>query len=228
MIGSGLSTNTLCRAAFTLGLIGTVARGANASEPGDAIHFETFDMPDSAVKAVRIEAVIEAPVSAVMAVFADVQQYPQWVHNCSRAELVSTKGFYDFTAYQISDMPWPVTDRDMVLKFRTEETATGGFHVELINQSSALPSTDNIRVSAAQGFYHFEPLSASSTLLKSEQHFDPSGNIPVWLMNQLLKDIPVRSVIGMRKLAQAPGYRSRTFKRDARGRIVGWTDSPPL
>ncbi|GAA3957010.1 START domain-containing protein [Allohahella marinimesophila] len=216
------STSNLRKAALALGMMGAGVIALGASEPGEDILVETFDYPDSAIKAVRIEAIIDAPITAVMAVFADVEQYPKWIYNCTWAELVDSAGFYDFTAYQISNMPWPVTDRDLVLTFRIEETKSGGFMIRLVNQASEWPSTNNIRVTAAHGFYHLEPLSDASTLFRSEQHFDPSGDIPVWLINQLLEDIPTRSVIGMRKLVRTPAYRSRKFERDEHGRIVGW------
>jgi hypothetical protein len=79
----------------------------------------TIDQPDSSFKAFKAVAVLDAPIENLMAVMANPGSCVEWVHNCTESYAFGDGEFQDRFAYSVNDMPWPVTDRDYVLRIRT-------------------------------------------------------------------------------------------------------------
>ena len=69
----------------------------------------------------------------------------------AEARILDSEGFYQRNTYQINDMPWPVTDRDLVLEIRISEQPKGRFTLAMINHPDALPLTDKVRITQSEG-----------------------------------------------------------------------------
>ena len=72
----------------------------------------------------------------------------EWAHNCAEARAVGDGSFHDRLAYSATDMPWPVSDRDYVLRLTTEgEQSTG----VLFKNRGGRPAPRKCLISATRG-----------------------------------------------------------------------------
>lgn len=189
------------------------------------IRVETRKETGSDIRAFRVQLSVEAPVTAVLAMLDDPSRYPEWIQGCTESRLIEQKNFRQRLIYQVNDMPWPVTDRDLVLDVRVEEKIHGHFMLHLTNQPDAYPVRDKIRVNRASGYYLVRPNHQGGTHITWEQHTEPGGELPGWLVNQLLVDIPLQSMKNLREqLTRSKGlYQQAELLRDHAGEVLGWS-----
>ena len=63
---------------------------------------------------------IDAGLFEVLAVITDVPRQTQWMHDCVESRLVRREGDDVSLIYNRTDAPWPVSDRDVVLRSETK------------------------------------------------------------------------------------------------------------
>ena len=181
--------------------------------------------PGSTVAAFRGETWVPASLDAVLALTADPKACPRWIYQCRHAEVLERHGFHRRLTYQVNDMPWPAQDRDIVLEVTIRELSPGGaVRVDMISRPDALPDRGLVRVQRSSGHYTLTP-ERGGVRVVWEQHTDPGGALPGWLVNQLLENLPEQTLRGLARLAIQPPYSRAHLARDAQGRIAGWPGS---
>ncbi|GAA0849139.1 START domain-containing protein [Marinobacter szutsaonensis] len=187
----------------------------------DNIRIYTAGQPGSKFKAFKAVATIDVPIENLMAVMINPASCTEWVHNCSESYAFGEGDFHDRYAYSVNDMPWPVADRDYVLRIRTRGDRASG---EVIMDLNATPdlraeSSNRIRVDRSDTLYRFIP-EGDSTRMIWVQHTDPNGALPGWLVNSLLVDIPMRSMQALEDVARAPRYQGFELVWDEQGKLM--------
>ncbi|MBK8970485.1 MAG: START domain-containing protein [Hahellaceae bacterium] len=202
----------------------TLASGWENVYDEDNITVSTRPVEGSSIRAFHAETSVAASVDSILALMADPAACPLWIHGCLEAKILDTEGFYQRNTYQINDMPWPVADRDLVLEIKISERADGSFQLAMANRPEAIPPTDNVRILKSEGTYFFTPTKDGRTLIRWEQHTDPGGHLPAWLVNQLIIDVPVKTLQNLRRLVESPdaGYAHKHLVRQPGGHIIGW------
>ncbi|UDL04214.1 START domain-containing protein [Marinobacter sp. CA1] len=186
------------------------------------IRVYTIEQPDSSFKAFKAIALMDVPLENLMAVMIDPTSCMSWVHGCTEAYGLEGGSFQDRYAYSINDMPWPVTDRDYVLHITTAGNESRG---EVIMELNAVPDyrepdDDLVRVDRSDTRYRFVA-EGDQTRMIWLQHTDPNGSLPGWLVNNLLVDIPVKSLQSLEQLATEPRYANHRLQFDADGQLTG-------
>ncbi|MDK9559353.1 START domain-containing protein [Marinobacter sp. M216] len=197
------------------------ADGWSLRKEADSIRVYTIDRNDSSFKAFKAEAVLDAPIENLMAVMMNPQSCIEWVHNCTESYAFGKGNFHDRYAYSVNDMPWPVTDRDYVLRIRTRGNQASG---EIIMDLNATPNQraefdTRVRVDRSDTLYRFIP-EGDKTRMIWLQHTDPNGALPGWLVNSLLVDIPVRSLQALEQVAGKDRYQGFELVYDETGQLV--------
>lgn len=197
------------------------ADGWSLRKEADSIRVYTIDRDDSSFKAFKAEAILDAPIENLMAVMMNPQSCVEWVHNCTESYAFGTGDFHDRFAYSVNDMPWPVTDRDYVLRIRTRGDQGSG---EIIMDLNATPNQraefdTRVRVDRSDTLYRFIP-EGDKTRMIWLQHTDPNGSLPGWLVNSLLVDIPVRSLQALERVAGKDRYQNFELVYDETGQLV--------
>ncbi len=77
-----------------------------------------------------------------------------------------------------------------------------------------------VRVKHSHGHYLLEPVANSITRVTCTQHTNPGGNIPMWLVNQLIQEMPYRTLQGLRKEVFNHKYQKAKLVIDAQGSIT--------
>ncbi len=185
------------------------------------IRVYTIDQPDSAFKAFKAEAILDATIASLMAVMANPDSCVEWVYNCSESYAFGKGDFHERFAYSVNDMPWPVTDRDYALRIRTRGDRASG---EVVMDLNAMPNLraengSRVRVDRSDTLYRFEP-EGNRTRMVWVQHTDPNGSLPGWLVNSLLVDIPLRSMEKLERVANREKYQGFQLIFDEQGLLT--------
>lgn len=209
------------------GLPNENAEGWSLRKETDNIRVFTIDQPDSSFQAFKAEAVLDAPIENLMAVMINPQSCVEWVHNCSESYAFGDGDFHDRYAYSVNDMPWPVTDRDYVLRIRTHGEESDG---EVVMDLNAIPDQrdeedGHIRVDKSDTLYRFIP-QGDQTRMIWVQHTEPNGSIPGWLVNTLLVDIPIRSMEQLERVAQWERYQNHELIYGSGGKLKNVIPKP--
>ncbi|WP_166251677.1 START domain-containing protein [Marinobacter salicampi] len=185
------------------------------------IRIYTIDHPDSKFEAFKAEALLDAPLANVMAVMINPGSCTEWVHGCVESEAFGDGDFQERYAYSVNDMPWPVTDRDYVIRIQTEGDEGSG---EVVMHLNAVPNMRDeeegrIRVDQSDTFYRFTP-QGGQTRMVWLQHTNPNGSIPSWLVNSLVVDIPLKSILRLEAVAQEARYQNHELHFDEEGNLT--------
>lgn len=129
--------------------------------------------------AVHGEAVVEASVAELMSVFGDLDQHGHW-----DATLVDARewtgadgGTY---VYQRFKQPWPVRDRELVLRRREwRRNQTVSVHFESVDEGTPV-APGAVRTLAHGVWWNFTAVSETETLISHYSCVDPGGAIPAW------------------------------------------------
>ena len=167
----------------------------------DGVTVWTADYAGSKYKQFKGQTVVAAPLDDVLAVVLDVEQYEAWFPNTPDARLLDHTGDV-ITYYVVTDLPWPVTSRDAVYRYRvtrSDDAATLDVSVD----ASAFPEQDGmVRVQASSGKWTFTPTDAG-TQVTWQLHFEPNGSLPAWLANSAVVDTPASMLKALRERVAA-------------------------
>ncbi|TNE76917.1 MAG: lipid-binding protein [Gammaproteobacteria bacterium] len=221
-----LLLSALATASIGAELPGELAEGWELRKEADNIRVYTIEQEDSSFKAFKAVALLNVPLQNLMAVMINPESCVEWVHNCSESYAFGKGDFHDRYAYSVNDMPWPVTDRDYVLRIRTHGDKASGEVVMDLNATPDLraESGNRVRVDRSDTLYRFIP-EGEKTRMIWIQHTDPNGALPGWLVNSLLVDIPIKSMQSLEDVASKERYQGFELKYDASGNLVDVTQS---
>jgi hypothetical protein len=191
------------------------------------IRVYTRPVAGSVFKAFRGEVTLATTLDSVLALLNDIPACVDWLHQCKSARLLEEVSFQQRYFYQASNMPFPVKDRDYVLLATLSiHEDRQGVRLRLEARPEYLPETKDVRIRQISGFYDLTRCQDDNgneiVALVWEQHVDPAGDIPKWLVNLLMVDIPYNSLRDFRELVQDEKYQAARLKSDGDGNITGF------
>ncbi len=140
----------------------------------------------SKVLEVRAVTVVPARMEVVTAVMRDVENHPQWRPKCSQARVLSQPGPYSMMVYDVTNCPWPLADRDVVLECSVvveTQAARGVGHLKVVEDPETPPVKGRVRVSEMDAKYILQYLGEKKTGVVFTARVNPGGNIPTFLVN---------------------------------------------
>lgn len=167
------------------------------------------------VEEVKAVGVVEAPVAVIEAVLRDVEAEPQYMYKCAEARTVTLPGLTatnDISqVYNRTSMPWPVSDRYVVVKSELMvDTKTGTLYVrarELTADYSRAPS-GAVRVPLVRYIMIVTPLGESKSQVHYQVLSDPGGSLPTSVVNLFSNSMGVDTIAGLRKMVEMKKYRN--------------------
>lgn len=194
-------------------LAGSSSGPVRASEPADwqldrreaGIDVYTRSVRGSPIKAFRGTTEIARGVDGVLALLGDADGYVRWFPSCSESRLLSRNGSESYR-YTVLEMPWPVADRDQVLRAVARRSpGTGVVEIDLFAAPDELPETPGrVRVRRARGHWRLEPVGAGRTRVTFDMHLEPGGDLPHWLVNRRVVETPFEALGNLRAALESP------------------------
>ncbi len=164
---------------------------------------------------------IDASLAAGLALLDDTKVCPEWLYRCQSSKVLARRAGMERIIYQVTDLPFPAATRDAIFHARVHQLPSGDIRVDLDSEPDYIEDTSFIRIRKARGHYLLEKISAERSRLTWTQFVDPAGQLPAFMVNSLLTDIPWRSLRRFRQLVTRSDYQKARFVYDASGTPVG-------
>ena len=160
----------------------------------------TYQNSSNPVLSYKGETTYDVPIERAVALVLDVPNTPKWVPNVAKAEVLSRddkKG--EFTLYMVLDFPFPLKDRDMVVKGKMSKDANGNIIIKnkAIASGKAI-NPDYVRLKNYEGDWIFQKMGANKTKVTTTGFADPEGSIPQSVTNMLVQQQPYQMLQKMK------------------------------
>ncbi len=140
---------------------------------------------DSPLMEVRGEIRVTSSLNALMALLRDAPYNQQWVYRSGGASILEQVGYAQAYVYGIVDAPWPMQDRDTVVRFDyQQDPRTREIRINIVNFPDHVPHEPGfVRVPDFGGFWRLRPLPQGEVEVTYQVHGAPGGWVPVWMAN---------------------------------------------
>lgn len=160
------------------------------------------DRPGQALPVSRAFGEVQADFFTIAAVLADVSRHCEWMTHCMHAEALSRRGDLDQIFYQQVSAPWPVMNRDVVLRVRSDYRPRFGemlIRFATIEHPAQPERDDFVRMPRLNGFYHLRALGPALSRVTLEMDADPGGLLPDWLVKLVTRSYPLDTLRNLRR-----------------------------
>jgi len=176
----------------------------------EGIKIYTSIVPDSKIKAIKVECDLNATPSQLVALVMDVNTAPDWVYHVKSAKLVKQISPAELYYYSEVNLPWPAANRDFVAHLTVSQnpdtkvvTIDGPAIPGLVPIKKGIVRIDN-----SIGKWVITPLGPDQINVEYSIHVDPGGTLPAWLVNIFATDAPLQIFRSLKKQLQKPAYKN--------------------
>ena len=155
----------------------------------------------------------DAKMSTIVAALNDIPEIPNWVYKTTESRLVKRVSDTEFYYYNLLDFPWPLSDRDMVLRSKFYQDPETKIAKSLsVGQVGHVDELDNVvRMTEVKIEWIFYPTTDGRIKLEYYLRSDPGGAIPAWVVNLAVDHGPIKSMTGFRDLLKKEKYQRQAF-----------------
>ncbi|MAR00138.1 MAG: hypothetical protein CMI00_06315 [Oceanospirillaceae bacterium] len=174
----------------------------------------TRKVKGSDLKAFRAVTQVSSTLTGLVALLEDAPRAKDWVFKCREMTLVEAISPTEAIYYMITDMPWPVKNRDSISHSRvTQDAVTGTVRVDIDAADGYMGAKKGyVRIREMSGYWLFTPKENGRVEVIYEAHADPGGGLPSWLVNSFVVDAPLNTLRGLQDLIADETY--QTAQRD--------------
>jgi ribosome-associated toxin RatA of RatAB toxin-antitoxin module len=176
----------------------------------EGIKIYTSQVPDSKIKAIKVEANFNASASQMVALLMDVKTSPDWVYHVKSAILVKQVSPSELYYYSEVNLPWPATNRDFVAHLTvTQNPDTKVVTIDAPAVTGLFPVKEGVvRVTDSKGKWIITPLGTDQIKVEYTIHVDPAGSLPSWMVNMFATEGPLKIFRNMRLQLQKRAYKN--------------------
>lgn len=153
------------------------------------------------VPRLRGEITIDATPWEVMAVISDVEAHTDWMHGCGESRILRAESDTVRFVYNRTDAPWPLADRDVVL--RTEFSVAKHGELRLVSRTTDeldVPSENGaVRMPSLEVTYRLREREGRRTRVLYELDIDLGGALPSWLVRGVSREILLHTLTNLRE-----------------------------
>jgi hypothetical protein len=168
----------------------------------------------SSIDEIMAVGIVEAPIAVVEAVMRDARMMPEYMFLCKEAEIINTtemKSEGDILyIYNLTDMPFPVSDRDAVVRnVWSIDKSTGIIYSRAETVKTTYRQNKNvIRMPLSIIKCTLIPESEHKTKVIYQALGDPGGTLPEFLVNILTRDLGIKTIAGIRKVVTRDEFKN--------------------
>ena len=144
---------------------------------------------------------VNADIERLVDILKDVDNYPSWTANCESAEIYEVINDSSWIEYMTTAVPWPLADRDVVLKFTVVKYKEDYFEAILTSAPDAVPEKDSyVRVVISEGKWIFKKVDQEHVEIYHQFYSDPGEGIPMWIVNMFIVSGPYKTLLNLKDL----------------------------
>ncbi len=152
---------------------------------------------DSDFNAFKALVSLNATNKELIEILKDADNYSAWFGYTRTSKCLEKKRNIQYI-YVETIFPWPYSNRDMVYKMSIDSINSNEILILLEGIPAFLPERKGIvRMPKAGGFIRLTSLGAQTRIVY-QFHSEPGGDIPVWLANNSIAELPYKTLKGLR------------------------------
>ncbi len=162
----------------------------------DNIEVYTRKLEGEKFKEIKILTKCKTSLNAIMAAFEDTEGHKDWVYKSPESYTVEEINDHTLIYYIKSDLPFPATDRDLVIKYTwTQDPDTKIISTLSQGVVGKVEEYDaNIRVKDFISTYKLTPQNNGWIDIEYYAKMDPAGKLPAWLVNLAVTSGPIKTM----------------------------------
>ncbi len=166
------------------------------------------DSDKTPFKELMVETTVSATVSSVVFLIMDVNNHSNWMYANKGAKHLKDINDFEWIYYNISEAPWPVSNRDVVSKAKLIVSGQS-VRLKVKGIPNYIPETKgNVRVQYINSFWDFIYISPKSTKVKLQMSVNLGGGIPPWLVNAVIDNGPYQTFLNMKEQLKKDKYKN--------------------
>jgi hypothetical protein len=159
----------------------------------------TREEPGRELPSFRGQGVLQMPVLHALAVVLDAEGAMKWAKGADEVQTLRALDPRTHLIYTRNHAPWPVSDRDFVVKRLIKVVRPGReFRIEMACVAGERGKTKHvIRVSNCSSHFILRAVDAARTYAEYQVSIDPAGSLPAWLVRWASKRIPFDTLVSL-------------------------------
>ena len=153
------------------------------------------------------EMLMDAPITKVAEILLnhDIESKKLWIDRIQEFRFLEN-GHRHAVSYSSYDLPWPLADRDYVVKSDLEvDWQADELRLTLKSvEHPKAPQTVGVRAELTGSQYVLQPRGRDKTFVTVEILTDPKGMLPAWLVNLIQSDWPSNTLSALEIQAKRP------------------------
>jgi len=187
------------------------------------------DFPGSKIPEFKGVIRVKSSMASIVALLLDIESCTEWIHQCGDSFLIEVINPKEQYVYQINKLPF-VKDRDIILRATLDHFNNGKLVVirleaqtkqcrdlvSDVNQSVCknINRKKYVRVVDSSGSYQLKQVNDQEITITWQQHIDPGGRLPKWLIRSQLLDIPMHTLNNLRDMVNKNKYQNTSLVFD--------------
>jgi hypothetical protein len=170
-------------------------------------------VPNSKIKALKADCIIDAKLSQFVAVILDIKGSQDWVYLAKAVRLLKQVSPSELYYYSEVSVPWPAQNRDYIAHIIvTQNPKTKVVTVDAPCIADMIPEREGIvRIKHSTGKWTVTPIQNNRLHVEYEIEVDPAGSVPAWLINLFATKGPLETFENLKIAIQKPAYKTARF-----------------
>jgi hypothetical protein len=201
MLKKSSRLNLILIVLFALFQCNTFAQSWTFIKEKDGVHIYSRKLAGKLFKSFKGVSDINAPAEKVYAILENVNNTDWWDKNVKNIKVLFYEKNKMSRYYMVYQLPWPFESRDLcavVISIIDTETKTYKLTATpLLGVISEKP--DLIRIKEYMQIWTVRSTGKNQSHIELESYVDPAGNVPDWLINSILTNMPIQLINGVKK-----------------------------
>ena len=185
---------------FFFSLVFALPTGWNLVSNIEGIESARKSVPNSPLFAFRGETITDVPLAKLASLILDDPKGVDWVELMNLSVMLERESPNIKVIHQGYDLPWPIQDRDYVMKQSAqfdEQTKTCTILFESVVHPKMPKQNCCIRAQTYRTYWKLSVQPNGKTKAEVEVYTDPKGSLPSWLINWIQEDWPYNTLTGL-------------------------------
>ncbi|MBS1559370.1 MAG: hypothetical protein JST69_11665 [Bacteroidetes bacterium] len=164
----------------------------------DSIKVYTCFTDTSRFKLIKAEFKIHTSLEKLEKFLLNFSNYTTWQYNTVESRVIKKISDTEYIYYAKINAPWPVTDRDMVVRLAIRHI--GNYLYVSAHSTGGVPiKKELVRVPSSHSEWIVTETSRNILSVKYVIQIDPGGNVPAWIVNWVSAIAPYQSFKELKK-----------------------------
>mgnify|MGYP000244705578 CR=1 FL=1 len=181
-------------------------KGWKLRKEEDGIKVFSRDREGSNFKEIKITCTLKTTASGLVHALSIKEDFTKWIYACSESRLLKEISATETIHYQVTDAPWPVDDRDLIVHTKVVQNSDNGV-IDIIGKGiyNYTPVNRNkVRVPKYEAHWIITPKNKNTMDIVYLIAVDPGGSLPAWVVNLGLSDGPLKTMKNLK--SRLPQY----------------------